>query len=166
MNIKRDYVLKDWQRASPFVWLEKPAGVRAFSPLLALELLAAKFGPDQGHRLQTWQRNEVDPDGPHLIGVRGGGPMHTDPRYPRYTHQLVLYNDGIGVWGWSKEVGVALTPGHVFCVDTHSPHQVIPDARAGRGKHYLAASLDRKEPAPLAEVLPLLAAFAQSLRSN
>jgi len=151
MDIPDDYVLKNWQTADPILWRKSvpvpPGGF--LPPKTCIRMLFELFGAGKSKRLQTFARDESDPNGPHWIGVRLGGlGMHTDPKFPRFTHQLVVYNDGWGVIGLGKRLGEPLAAGTLFCCDTHSPHQVIPDGRLGRGLYYLAASMDAKAKLP------------------
>jgi len=146
MDVPSDYVLQTWQQADPILWrntVPVPDG-GLISAKACIRLCFEIFGPGKGKRLQTWARDPNDPNGPHWIGVRHGIGMHTDPRFPRFTHQLIVFNDGWGVTGFNRQLGEPLAVGTLYCVDTHSPHQVIPDPRLGRGLYYLAASMDAK----------------------
>jgi len=69
--------------------------------------------------------------GVHWLLTRGGTPLHTDPAYSRYSHQLVLRNDGNRVRGLrdSEPWHPAMVPGTFYALDTHSPHQGTPDTR-------------------------------------
>lgn len=166
MNLPSNYQLKVWQIADPILWSARVTEDCSVPPMLCMDLLLAKFGGGKSQRLQTWERDPADPDGPHLIGVRTGTPMHVDPKYPRYTHQIVLLNTGVGVIGFDKKLRHCFEPGVAFCCDTHSPHQVIADPRLGMDKHYLAASMDAKEQLPINEWVPRLTAFIHKLRSS
>lgn len=138
MDIKRGYQLKHWQSDDPIVWsvrTELTMPERAFEGML-LDV----FGQGRAKRLQTWQRCATYPDGPHWIGVRSGTPLHTDPRYPRYTHQLVVRNDGWVLNGMGTKRHLVGT-GTLLCLDTHSPHQ-LTKSQDNRGLFYLAASMD------------------------
>lgn len=126
-------------------------------------MLKEVFGEGRSRRLQTWARPADDPNGPHWIGVRGGTPLHTDPRYPRYTHQLLVRNDGWRLTGWSNDLsGPPWITGTLFCCDTHSPHILTRDIALGSGLFYLAASIDSKTPLALDDVLPRLVAFVEA----
>lgn len=165
MNLPKNYVLKPGQLADPILWrgtLAPPEG--GFVPkATAIKMLFAIFGAGKGSRLQTWARDPNDPDGPHWIGVRQGTGLHTDPRYPRYTHQLVVYNDGWAVGGFKKIVTPdPWTVGTVFCLDTHSPHILLADPRLrvhGNAWYYLAASMDSKVPLSQEQSVPRLLDF-------
>lgn len=90
--------------------------------------LAKRF-PTKGHKLQTWERAQRDGktvliNDPHWLAVRGSTPLHTDPKYPRYSHQLKIRVDaGVVVRGIDK-AETALVRGLYYVLDTHSPHQV------------------------------------------
>lgn len=143
--VKRSTPLEEWQTPNPILWRTPAAGVELLPAQVAVEMLDAKFGVGKSNRLQTWERSPEDRSGPHWIAVRAGTPLHVDLLYPRYTHQLVVYNDGLGVIGRARDLGEPLTAGVLFCCDTHSPHQVIRDPRVGLGMYYLAASMDAQE---------------------
>lgn len=98
------------------------------------------FGPGKSSRLTTWGRDEADPlFTPHWIAVRGSTPLHTDPRYPRYTHQLVVHGS-VTLLGYD-EVLHEVSVGSFFILDTHSPHQL----KQKQGQLYAAASVDSKQ---------------------
>lgn len=164
--LKPGYVLKDWQTDRPLLW--RVSGVVAADRLLparaSIQMMFAQFGPGRGSRLQTWAREEQDPDGPHWIGVRHGIKLHTDPGYRRYTHQLVVHNDGWRLAGLDERLDEPLAAGTAFCCDTHSPHQLLPDPRLGRGLYYLAVSMDAKEPLPPEKAVGPLLAFLEDWR--
>jgi hypothetical protein len=61
---------------------------------------------------------------PHYLATRGTTPMHHDPAYPRWSVQLALYNVGLGLTGLDGKVW-ELPLGTLYCLDTHSPHQVV-----------------------------------------
>lgn len=99
-----------------------------------------------GYRLQTWNRS-ADSDGkkrvlndPHWLAVRGGTPLHVDPRYPRFSHQLkVRVDTGIYVRGFDREETM-LRRGTFYILDTHSPHQVFHKDNTGAWN--VTASID------------------------
>ena len=156
MDVKRGYVMRADQIDPPVVW-------RAVVPLLFMDdgkarrMLDDVFGPGKTKRLQTWARPTDSPNGPHWIGVRNGTPLHIDPRYPRYTHQLIVLNEGWTLAGMSrKHAARPFLVGDVFCCDTHSPH-ILMREQASTGSWYLAASIDSPTPLGLHDVAePLL----------
>ena len=129
MDVKWDYVLKDWQVSNPAVhaeFVELPQELN----IPTVEQLTVKF-PTSNYKLQTWAR-DVGDDGktkllndPHWLAVRGSTPLHTDPRYPRYSHQLkIRVDDGVFIRGLDKQE-TQLVRGLFYILDTHSPHQVL-----------------------------------------
>lgn len=171
VDIKPGYSLKPDQRADPVVWYYsgdyRDRGQLATIPRGAiLVMLAARMGDGRSKRLTTWGRSVDDPDGPHWIGVRSGTTLHTDPRYPRYTHQLVVFNQGWNIAGLDmRPSSVGLGVGDLFCCDTHSPHILLRDGRhrpAREDIYYLAVSMDSAEPMGHEDVIGPLVRFATS----
>lgn len=140
MDIKPGFILKDWQKDDPLIWSRQ---IRLEIKSDYSEMLLSVFGSGKSRRLITWERNESDFNGPHWIGVRNGTPLHTDPRYQRYTHQLVVRNDGFDLGGFG-DARHSIATGTLFCMDTHSPHAIVKNDR-NTGLYYLAASMDSKE---------------------
>ena len=133
MEVKWDSQLNDGQRSNPAVFytkIEMPKNI-----ILPNEMQLKKaFGVDEfskAKRLKTWGRS-VDKNGktiliddPHWIAVRNGTPLHIDPAYPRYSHQLKIRVDhGTFVRGADREE-LMLERGLFYILDTHSPHQVF-----------------------------------------
>lgn len=163
-DLKAGYVLKPGQLECPVVWRSSfPVTFTAVASDRFLAMLLQVFGPGRSKRLQTWDRAPEDPDGPHWIGVRNGTPLHTDPRYPRYTHQLIVLNQGWTLSGITRQV--SKTPfkvGESFCCDTHSPHILLREPGPEKGFFYLAASIDAREVLPPAKVEARLAQFVEN----
>jgi hypothetical protein len=93
-----------------------------------------------------------DADGVHWLITRGGTPLHHDPAYARYSHQLVLRNDGNRLRGLPRYDDRStwhppLAPGVMYALDTHSPHQGLPDPRMAPPKTVtkLVIAVDRDE---------------------
>ena len=164
MNWKDGRQLQGDQRCDPIVWRVCYYGIALPSSIISRELTSA-FAPGRAKTLKTWGRNPEDRNGPHWIGVRNGTPLHTDPRYPRYTHQLVVHNSGWYVGGILRDVaGDPFGSGTLFCLDTHSPHILLPDSRVGVGAYYLAISIDAPTPLLAAEVIRGISQFARDVR--
>lgn len=159
MNINRhSYELKTTQSADPLLWKYRadigPDGLLVPDD----QRLIARLGPGRGMRLTTWGRNESNRHGPHWIGVRRGTPLHVDLGYPRYTVQLVVRNDGLFLSGWG-EVQHWLPPLTLFCLDTHSPHQLAGPSTPLRW--YVAVSMDDHEPVPPEAAMRQLIEYAE-----
>jgi len=132
-DVKWDAPLKDGQRSNPAVFhtmVDIPDEIKIPSDFdLMMAFQVEKFGKTK--RLKTWGRS-VDNEGktiltddPHWIAVRNGTPLHTDFKYPRYSHQLkVRVDPGTFVRGQDK-VELELKRGVFYILDTHSPHQVF-----------------------------------------
>jgi len=133
MDVKWDAPLKEDQRTNPAVFWTKvempPAIITPNEQQLRKAFGVTEFS--KAKRLKTWGRS-TDADGktiliddPHWIAVRNGTPLHIDPKYPRYSHQLKIRVDfGTFVRGVDKEE-LELTRGIFYILDTHSPHQVF-----------------------------------------
>lgn len=131
-DIKWGTPLKEHQRSNPAVFhtnVNLPSEIITPSNFdLMMAFQVEKFG--KGKRLKTWGRKQengktVLTDDPHWIAVRNGTPLHTDPKYPRYSHQLKIRVDaGTFVRGQDKQE-LELKRGIFYILDTHSPHQVF-----------------------------------------
>jgi hypothetical protein len=157
MNVGWDYQLKKGERDNP-VMETRFAGIPLGAPPITDAALKSIFKGAQS--LKTWGRpGKLNGNEPHWIGVCKGTPLHRDPSYPRYTHQLFLRVDHYVVRGLSK-VETALKPGLYYCLDTHSPHQVL--AKDPFALWYVAVSMDRCSALPADEALPALIEYAQT----
>jgi len=151
--------LREGMVSMPFVDIsevELPAGVAARVPT---EDDLGRVFPKAAHSLKTWGRTPgILVDDPHWIGVSGSTPLHFDPKYPRYTHHLLLVIDSDFVLrGYDKEE-VGLKQGTYFCMDGHSPHQLHAKKRGARW--YLAVSIDSHEQMPRDEMVEQLVEYA------
>jgi hypothetical protein len=169
-NWDKARLIEDWMTADPVLYrenLDLPFSIR---PPTSQDLLT--IFPKQKHSLQTWNRTAgVLIDDPHWIGICGASPMHTDFKYPRYTHHLLLKCDELGLAGISGNVAV-LKRGSFIVLDTHSPHQVVNcnklaidlgwGPRKLKVQYYFAASLDADEVLNIDETKQRLIDYAQS----
>lgn len=121
--------------------------------------------PGDGHQLKTWGRTpgklEIDA---HWIGVRKGTPLHTDFKYPRYSHQIILRADGMFLRGYDR-VETKIRRGIFFILDTHSPHQLCVNPRKPGmpAPWYVAVSMDTKEKEfPSDKSIPILMEYART----
>jgi hypothetical protein len=155
-NIPRDYVLRDGQRGRPFVWVEQ-ARILERIPDVSNPALAVIFGDGASRRLKSW--GHAPDTKVHWLATRSGTNMHTDPTYKRYTHHLILRNDGWRTHGMDdSEKYPMLVPGMMTCLDAWSPHQVTRDERFGVAKplYKVQLAVDRDEPLTPEEVWALL----------
>ena len=118
------------------------------APIFSLEMLEAIFGDaGKGRRIRSW--GKTDDFSPHFLATRSGTPMHTDPRYPRYTWHLILHNGGYRIRGLADIEVPTLVPNTMYQLDTHSPHEVTIDQRLPQVNHYkLQMAIDSKTPIP------------------
>lgn len=159
-NVTWDMTLSADQRGQPVLrhrQLALPDTIGRFP-----EMLETMF-PSTKHSLKTWGRTpgaDLAMD-PHWIGVRSGGPLHTDKAYPRFTHQIVVNADpGFVVRGLHK-IGVPVQRGTFFVLDTHSPHQLY--AESGHPTWYLALSVDTRTDTVLdKDIIALLLQYGAS----
>ena len=154
--------LREGMVSKPFVDLSEvalPADVASMTDFWETGL--DRVFPKPAHSLKTWGRTAgVLVDDPHWIGVRGATPLHFDPKYPRYTHHLMLVIDPNFVLRGYDKSEVNLKQGTYFCMDGHSPHQLYGKKRGARW--YLAVSIDSHEPRPKDEMLERLIFYAQT----
>lgn len=157
-----EYELNEDQREWPLVWV-----VNRFSALppkrerpdVTDGVLELAFGEGKSRKIKSW--GHVGEDQAHWLVTRGGTPMHTDPAYLRYTHHLILRNDGWRLRGFKDdEHADPLTVGVMYCLDAHSPHQVVPDPRLafpGKPGYKVQAAVDKGEPLEPDECWAILA---------
>lgn len=158
MNVKWDHILAKDQRPNPVLLsrlIVLPDSIGTFPAMLS-----AMF-PSNNHSLKTWGRTAgLKKHDPHWIGVRKATPIHTDPAYPRYTHQIMVNVDaGFSLRGLNKEE-LPLQRGTFFIVDTHSPHQLY--ASSGKPQWYLALSWDADEVQDADLIISKLLAYGAS----
>lgn len=154
MNVKWDIELKPWQYANPVIEVIPVTGVTfQFDEYKLLSVLTAK-----GHQLKTWGGAQSTSE-PHFIGVKKQTPIHTDPRYPRWSWQLILKVDAFSLRGINKQE-TELKDNLLILLDTHSPHQLF--ALTPKAKYYLAVSIDSKERLLASEVKDRLIEFANT----
>lgn len=159
MNVSWDIQLKDWQKTNPIV--EAYRNIKGitfeFDEQKTREVLVMK-----GHQLKTWGGTESTSE-PHWIGVTKQTPIHTDPRYPRYSWQLIVHVDNFVLRGIDK-VETALEKNMLVLVDTHSPHQLL--AKDTDAVYYIACSMDSKTILSKDEVLSKLRNYANNTPIN
>lgn len=157
VGVRPDAALSAGQHAVPVCWLVQTAEVPEGHPDAEL---AALMPPRPRQVLRSFGH---DADGVHWLLTRGGTPLHRDPAYARYSHQLVLRNDGGRVRGLPRfddrrNWHPPMVPGSMYALDTHSPHQGLPDPRMAPPKVItkLVIAVDRDELLKPAEAWPLL----------
>lgn len=160
----KDRPLGTRQVADPIYWTTPcPLLLAELLPEVADEDLAVIYG-DWGRttsRIRTYGHLVPgDKRAAHFLTTRRGLPMHTDTGYTRFTHHLILRNDGLRIHGLADPDRAPLTPGTLYCLDTWSPHTVVRDTRLGAGLYKLQAAVDDDRPLDPDEVtmrlLPLL----------
>lgn len=128
------------QMPDPVIWVEK-APAEAFEHISAIdtsdEAMEAYLGKGSGMKLKSFGHDTTG-TGVHFLLTRKGTTVHTDKAYTRYSHQLVLRNDGNRLRGLPRydsenpeDWHLPITPGVMYCLDTHSPHQGLHDPRIG-----------------------------------
>jgi hypothetical protein len=146
-SVPRDYQLSDEQRAAPIVWAQEwihaEPGLRL--PEFDDATMERIFGPatQGGQKIRSWGH---DDHGVHWLSTRRGTVMHTDPAYNRYTHHLIVRNDGFGIQGINRQLEhPPMTVGLLYCLDAFSPHQVVRDPRlsANRPIYKVQLAVDR-----------------------
>lgn len=150
-NLTKDHQLREGDRVNPLLWLHQPPpGWR--TRVRTDDRTLAKIIPGSGRALKSWGHNEA---GVHWLATRGGTGLHDDRAYLRYTHQLVLRNDGNRIRGLPEHDDPEswhpiMVPGTLYCLDTHSPHQGLSDTRVqgppGIARVKVVIAVDREEP--------------------
>jgi hypothetical protein len=162
-SVDVDMVLASDQISDPIIWTgdcplspEKLAGIFDTST----EAMERYVGPGRGMALKSFGHT---PTGVHFLLTRAGTTVHTDPAYTRYSHQLILRNDGNRIRGlprfdsdnpanWHRP----FLPGVMYALDTHSPHQGLHDPRiADKPGLKAVIAVDRDEILDIEEVWEL-----------
>jgi len=165
--IPEDHVLTPDERACPILWLVTAgaAGTPGIAVDVSDDAMHYALGPGNSRALKSFGH---DDDGVHFLLLRNGTPgLHTDIAYARYTHQLVLRNDGTRVRGLlahDDEWHPPMYPGTMYCLDTWSPHTSHPDPRMNpdlprTGFMKAVIAVDRSEPLNPTEAWRLLARY-------
>jgi hypothetical protein len=148
------------QAAMPVLWLTSTLAVDKATGDYSDEALARLLPAGRGRVLRSFGH---DGDGVHWLLTRGGTALHSDPAYARYSHQLVLRNDGNRLRGLPRFDAEEfwhppMVAGMMYALDTHSPHQGLPDPRLDPPKTVLklVIAVDRDELIHPAQVWPLL----------
>ncbi len=148
MNTPEDYQLSSDQTDSPILY---HSGIDLSKTVTLADM--RKIFPGKSHQLTTWSK---DFRGCHYIGVQHETPMHTDPKCPRYSYQIILYCDGFGIQGLNKKP-VSVWPEQFIELDTHSPHQLVE--MQDSAQYYLAASFDSHVRADRQKIATMLTSF-------
>lgn len=159
MNWKWEKPIENWQHANPVlhqIWHVKNHGF-VWNEEEARQVLTSK-----GHQLKTWGGAQSTQE-PHWIGVTKSTPLHTDPRYARYTWHLILKVDNFGLRGINKEE-VKLEDNMLILLDTHSPHQLFAYDKSAT--YYFAASIDSQTIMPLEIARSKLVHYVRTNRIN
>lgn len=155
-------------RRWPLVWAEQRGPLPQPTPDTSDAVLELAFGEGKSRKLKSWghypEDSSVGEVHPHWLVTRGGTAMHTDPAYARYTHHLILRNDGFALRGADESprgdlAAMPLKVGAMYCLDAHSPHQVVPDPRLtflGKPIYKVQAAVDTDQPLDPDEVWDLL----------
>jgi hypothetical protein len=156
--VRPDVALAPGQAAMPVLWAvhTREAATADYSD----EVLARFLPPGRGIKLRSFGH---DADGVHWLLTRAGTPLHRDPAYAQYSHQLVLRNDGNRLRGLPRYDSPdrwhpPLVPGVMYALDTHSPHQGTKDPRMDPPPVVLklAIAVDRDELLTPRQAWPLL----------
>lgn len=160
------YVLSGDERRDPILWRGRKPIPSLLRMMTTDQELTKVFGDlkTTTKRLGLWGH---DADKVHFIAVRNGLPLHNDKGYARYSHQLMIRNNGYGIQGIQPipeaQAEPPYGPGSFFCLDTWSPHRVPRDPRleedGKRGTWYIALVYDTDEPLTMADAWPHLANY-------
>jgi hypothetical protein len=163
--IAEDHQLRAHEVIQPVLWLVRlPGWPGGCATDVSDEAMRAVLGGGTARALKSFGHDE---DGVHYLLLRGGTGLHTDTAYTRYTHQLVLRNDGTRIRGLARfdqpgQRHPPMTPGVMYCLDTHSPHIGCPDERMTpppRGYMKAVIAVDRAEPLAPGPAFALLERF-------
>lgn len=127
----------------PVLWVTPPRDLGRI-PDVSDAALQRVFGDDKAtSRIKSGDWNE---DGVHWLITRSGLTMHNDGGYTRFTHHLVLRNDGFMLQGTDRaSMHPPIGVGSLVCLDTHSEHTLCRDPRLEPGKYKAALVVDFDE---------------------
>jgi hypothetical protein len=166
-TISEDHRLTGDERPNPILWFVTvlPDMNVGITTDVSDDAMHYALGPGKSRALKSFGH---DDDGVHFLLLRNGTPgLHTDIAYARYTHQLVIRNDGTRVRGlaaYDDDWHPPMYPGAMYCLDTWSPHTSHPDPRMNpalprTGFMKAVIAVDRDEPLNPAEAWRLLARY-------
>jgi hypothetical protein len=144
--------LQPGENLDPVLWTCDTPWSGEASPVDCSDAIVDRYlGEGSGSAIKSFGHDPIT--GVHFLLTRRGTVVHTDKAYLRYSHQLVLRNDGNRLRGLPRHDDEAswhpmLVPGTLYCLDTHSPHQGLADPRfadRGRGVKVVLA-VDRDVP--------------------
>jgi hypothetical protein len=154
--------LEDGMFSNP-VLVEKYVGLSDEIMTPTLAELSEVFPDSNSIRIKTWGRSHPTQKtsvlDPHWLCLTQGTGMHTDPMYPRYTHQLYVYVDPMLLHGLAFHRTI-LKRGLYVCLDTHSPHKVSKLDK--RSRWYLAAAIDSNQQEPFDKMHPILMEYVKT----
>jgi len=159
--VSPEYELQPEDRPNPVVWYRRTR-LTGHAVDVSDEVMRAHFGDGKGKKIKSFGH---DPGGVHFLLTRDGTIVHTDKAYTRFTHQLVLRNDGNRLRGLARYDGgehtwhPPLVVGSMYCLDTHSPHQGLKDPRMNPGPppiYKAVIAVDRDAPLPPSDAWLLL----------
>jgi hypothetical protein len=166
-TVPNDYDLAPNQFRDPVLWITSTAYADGRPPITvdcSDVVMDSYLGEGDKQAIKSFGHDPVT--GVHFLLTRSGTTVHTDKAYLRYTHQLVLRNDGNRLRGMPKfdsedpsRWHIPMEPGVLYCLDTHSPHQGVPDPRfptrdRSRGMKAVIA-VDRSTPLDPSDALRL-----------
>ncbi len=127
--IGKNYELGPDERGQPIVWIEKRE--LPSTPDTSDEVMEAVMKnrglKSFGHKHDKSGRQKRARV--HFLGSANGVALHTDPGFERYSHHMIVRNDGFLTTGFDGEILQPLEPGTIYCLDTYSPHTVVLDER-------------------------------------
>jgi hypothetical protein len=151
-TVPPEYELEIGQFIDPVLWIAETKHT-SHSIDVSDAVIDGYLGEGNGNAIKSFGH---DPEtGVHFLLTRKGTTVHTDKAYLRYTHQLVIRNDGNRLRGLPRfdsddpaDWHIPMSTGVLYCLDTHSPHQGIADPRfADRGRGVKAViAVDRSTP--------------------
>lgn len=161
-SVGQDYVLGEDQHDPPILWMiNRPSSLKFVPPVTDSELDVV-FGSGRSQKIKSFGH---DDDAVHWLVTRSGTDLHVDNSYARYSHHLLIRNDGMRIRGLSDARDTednwhpVMVPGVMYCLDTHSPHRVLHDPRltesVGRG-YKVQVAVDREQPLEPKEAWALL----------
>lgn len=131
VSVRTDAPLEAGWNPVPVLWAVTTTAASRPMPDCTDTVLDRYLRPGDARTLLSFGHDE---DGVHILLTRAGTPLHRDPAYARYSHQIILRNDGNRVRGLPAydtegDRHPPMVRGLMYALDTHSPHQGLPDPR-------------------------------------
>lgn len=99
-TVGSDYQLGDDQADPPILWMVPRPQSLTFTPTVTDGELDVAFGAGKSQKIKSFGH---DDNLVHWLATRSGTDLHVDKSYERYTHHLIVRNDGMRIRGLTDD---------------------------------------------------------------